>query len=174
MIDEPLDEMTESLELADERHPQRKRLVVFASDGENTREGSEQHTFAGLDDHVDGGLVLGYGTESGGKMPIDEDDPTSFIYDDSTHEDALSKIDEENLTDVASDLGGDYRHRQEPGGLGDWADDIEQSFADEDDSITTKHEVYWMFALGLFVLALLELAIAWRGFHASRRELKQL
>ncbi|KQY63842.1 vWA domain-containing protein [Nocardioides sp. Root140] len=175
LVDMPLEVMTESLAGAKKRHPERKRLVVFATDGENTRDGVEQRSFDDIDDLVDGGIVLGYGTESGGKMPVDpEADIDSYIYDDATQQDALSKLDEPNLTKIAGEMGATYQHREAVGGLDKWADDVDQSFSNEDDEFATKNEVYWMFALGLFVLALIELALAWRGFHAARRELKQL
>ena len=170
-IDAPLEEMTTSLKEAAERNPDRKRLVVLATDGENTV-GGDQESFQGLDDLVDAGLVLGYGTESGGRMLMFEDSK-SYVYDTSTNEDALSKLDEEILTQVASEMGVDYQHRQAAGGLDKWADKVETSFTDDDDEIVAAHETYWMFALVLFALALAELTVTWRGFHSARRELKR-
>lgn len=173
MIDTPLEEMTASLEGAAERNPDRKRLVVFASDGENTVEGDQQ-SFSALDGVVDAGLVIGYGTEDGGPMKVFEDDESgSYVHDDSTGADALSKIDEDNLAQVASEMGVDYQHRQEVGGLDTWADKVETTFSDDDDEVVSAHETYWWFALALFVLAMVELAIAWQGFHSARRELRR-
>ncbi|KRF17885.1 hypothetical protein ASG90_06025 [Nocardioides sp. Soil797] len=176
VIDAPLEDMQEVLKKAAERNPDRKRLVVFVSDGENTAEGETQDSFEPLDDLVDAGIVLGYGTEAGGKMLRyeDEDAPTDSYVTDDNYDDALSKIDEENLETVASEMGVDYQHREAPGGLDKWAGDVDHDFTPDDDDVVAKHEVYWMFALGLFALALVELAIGWRGFNQARRELKGL
>lgn len=176
VIDAPLEDMKEMLEKAAERNPDRRRVVVFVSDGENTAEGETQDSFTELDDLVDAGIVLGYGTESGGRMLQSEDPdyPSDSYVKDDNYDDALSKLDEANLEKVASEMGVDYQQREQPGGLDKWADGVDHDFTPDDDDVVAKHEVYWMFALGLFGLALVELAIGWRGFHQARRELKGL
>lgn len=176
VIDAPLEDMQKTLEKAAERNPDRKRLVVFASDGENTAEEKDQGSFEPLDDLIDAGIVLGYGTEAGGKMRRyeDPDYPQDDYVKDDNYDDALSKIDEDNLEQVASEMGIDYQHREEPGGLDTWAGGVDHDFTPDDDEARAKHEVYWIFALALFGLALLELAIAWRGFNGARRERKAL
>lgn len=174
LISAPVELMTEVLTEAQERHADSKRLVVFVSDGENTSD-EQQESFAGVDKLVDGGLVLGYGTEEGGRMKAYEDSEIdSYVRDYSSDDfgEAVSKFDQDNLTKVASEMGVDFQHRTENTGFEKWADDIDKKLADEDDEISTKHEVYWIFALVIFGLALVELALAWRGFHSARRELK--
>ncbi|QIX26242.1 VWA domain-containing protein [Nocardioides sp. JQ2195] len=176
VVDAPLKDMETVLTKAAERNPDRKRIVVFVSDGENTAEGETQDSFEPLDEVVDAGIVLGYGTEAGGKM-LRYEDPDyasdSYVHDEN-YDDALSRLDQENLEKVASEMGVDYQHREEPGGLDTWADGIDHDFTPDDDDVVAQHEVYWMFALGLFGLALVELAIGWRGFHQARREMKGL
>ena len=91
----------ESLLLSSSRKENRKTIVFYFSDGEITN-GSELASYEDLAQYVDDGAVFGYGTESGGKM---KDGSWGYIYDYETHQDAVSRIDEENLKLVAEDLG---------------------------------------------------------------------
>ncbi|MCQ2482193.1 MAG: VWA domain-containing protein [Clostridia bacterium] len=91
------------------------RMVFFISDGEvNTDEKLED--FSPLADSIECGAVLGYGTPEGGKMKVydysEEFEPEYItVYDDNFNENyALSKIDEDNLKQIASDLDVDYYH----------------------------------------------------------------
>ncbi|WP_175560270.1 vWA domain-containing protein [Butyrivibrio sp. YAB3001] len=81
----------------------RKTIVFYISDGEITTEEGKT-SYAELSKYIDSGAVLGYGSENGGKMKEGYD----YIYDPETHKDALSKIDEENLKQIAEDLGVQY------------------------------------------------------------------
>lgn len=175
LIDRPIDEMVKTLKRARENNPDRRQLVIFISDGENTADG-DQRSFSEIDDLSDGGLVLGYGTEEGGRMLYDQDDKDTDLADyitDDTGNDALSKIDEDNLEKVASEMGLEYQHRTQPGGLDDWAKDTEQNFQQGDGEEPIRNETYWIFALALFALALVELRWSWRGFNEARREMRR-
>lgn len=177
-VDAPLEEMTKVLTRAEESRPDRKRLVIFISDGENTVEddaGEEEQSFADLADLVDDGLVLGYGTTQGGRMPIDEERPSgTAIHDPEGSGDALSKVDEDTLVDVAEELGLEYRHRTGPGGLAGWAASVDRSFSDDGGETRAAHELFWAPGLALFGLGLWELWIALRGLVAARRERRAL
>jgi Ca-activated chloride channel family protein len=168
-MDRPLEDMEQVLQRADEQHPERRRMVVFVSDGENTTDGG-QASFAPLEDHVDGGIVLGYGTEEGAKMPEADNlsDRAGYVYDESTGEDAISRIDEDNLRDIAGEMGVDYAHRTEPGGIAEIAADFEASYAlDEDEESTAANDLTWVFGLLLLALVLLELRAGWRALWTS-------
>lgn len=89
------------------RHPERSRVLVYFGDGEQTRDSSPA-SFAPLRQYVAGALVLGYGTDEGGKMRLDD----GTYVDDG---EARSVIDEENLRAIAEQLGGSYEHRTAPG-----------------------------------------------------------
>ncbi len=173
LADRPLEAMREILERADEQHPDRRRMVVFVSDGENTADG-EQASFSELEDLVDGGVVLGYGTEEGAKMPEADNLSTEdgYVYDQDKGEDAISRIDEDNLETIAAELDIDYAHRTEPGGMRALADDFESSYAlDEGADAPAEHDLTWLFGLILLGLVLLELRSWWRALWTSHTAL---
>ncbi|RHW27126.1 VWA domain-containing protein [Nocardioides immobilis] len=172
--DRPLEAMREVLERADEQHPDRRRMVVYVGDGENTAEG-EQESFVELEDLVDGGIVLGYGTEEGAKMPEADNlsDEDGYVYDQDRGEDAISRLDEDNLQDIANQLGIDYAHRTEPGGMDAIAADFEASYAfDEGEGAPAEHDLTWVFGLLLLGLVLLELRSWWRALWTSHTALQ--
>ncbi len=111
--DRPLEELTALLERAEDQHPDRRRIVVFASDGEVTADG-EPASYADLAPLVDDGLVLGYGTTAGGRMPMydgaeaEQFGDGGWVYDQDTGADALSRVDEGNLRAIAAELGVGY------------------------------------------------------------------
>jgi Ca-activated chloride channel family protein len=171
--DRPLEDMQETLVRADEQHPDRRRIVVYVGDGENTADG-EQTSFAELEDLVDGGIVLGYGTEEGARMPEADDLSTDdgYLYDQDAGEDAISRIDEDNLRTIADELGIDYAHRTEPGGMRDIAGDFEATYAADDrEDAPAKHDLTWLFGLILLGLVLLELRSWWRALWTSHTAL---
>jgi len=173
LADRPLEAMREILERAEEQHPDRRRMVVYVSDGENTADG-EQASFSELEDLVDGGVVLGYGTEEGAKMPEADNLSTEdgYLYDQDKGEDAISRIDEGNLEAIAAELGIDYAHRTEPGGMRALADDFEASYAlDEGADAPAEHDLTWLFGLILLGLVLLELRSWWRALWTSHTAL---
>lgn len=173
-VDAPLEQMTETLTSAEEERPDRRRIVLFLSDGENTVQDPPQESFAQLEELVDDGLVLGYGTEEGGKMPYDVEEPGEGYIKDENYDDAVSRLDEDNLRTLAEEMGIDYRQRTAPGDLEDWASGLERSFSDDGAETRAAHELFWVPGLVLFGLALLELWFAWRGLLAARREVKDL
>ena len=169
LADRPLEAMRDILERGDEQHPDRRRVVVYVGDGENTAEG-DQASFEELEDLVDAGIVLGYGTEEGAKMPVADDLSTEdgYVYDQGRNEDAVSRIDEDNLRAIADELDIDYAHRTEPGGMGAIADEFEASYAlDEGEDAPAKHDLTWLFGLVLLGLVLLELRSWWRALWTS-------
>lgn len=94
------------------------QILFFISDGEITDD-SRLQSVNGLKKHVDAGAVLGYGTTGGGAMKVlnysGEEDPPEYltIYDENWDEQrALSKIDQDNLKQIASDFGVDYIHME--------------------------------------------------------------
>jgi Ca-activated chloride channel family protein len=136
-------------------------LVFFLSDGEQT-EDPPPRSFTGLDDDVDGGAVLGYGTSDGAPMRVyigREEVPDLFIHDYETGEEAVSRIDEENLTTLADELGVAFVHRVAPGDVEDIADraadGVGSVYAGERD---TERRLYWLPAFGVVALVLWQLA----------------
>ncbi|MCL2850334.1 MAG: VWA domain-containing protein, partial [Micrococcales bacterium] len=130
-IDRPLDQLTQILAEEVARRPHALQYVIVMSDGESTTN-APMTSYRGLRDHVAGGLVLGYGTNTGGKMrsydgSADPDPEAPWITDESG-EPALSRIDEQVLTAVAADLDVPYLHRTGPGprDLRAWADGVDR------------------------------------------------
>jgi Ca-activated chloride channel family protein len=98
----------ENMLISSDRKENRQTIVFFFSDGEVTASSGTPFDYEVLGELVDGGAVLGYGTEKGGTMK----DEYGEIYDMQTFEKAVSCIDEDNLEDIADALGVDYIHRQ--------------------------------------------------------------
>ncbi len=95
------------IQASEERNGHRKTIVFFFSDGEIT-DGSTLMSFKALKKGIDGGAVLGYGTESGGRMYYPG---RGYLQDSSSRTDARSIPDEEALRTVADELGLNYIHR---------------------------------------------------------------
>ncbi|MFC5728722.1 MULTISPECIES: vWA domain-containing protein [Nocardioides] len=170
--DRPVLELMEILGRAEEQDPDRRRVVVFVGDGEDTREG-EDHSFSPIGELVDGGVVLGYGTTDGAVMPVSDDLSTGegYIRDPETGGDAVSRADPEKLETIADQLGVPFEHRTASGGMGPIAASFEASLAEDGGSRPAQHELTWLFGLVLFGLVLLELRAGWRALWTSQQTL---
>ena len=82
----------EALLKSSDKKENRKTIVFYISDGEVTNERKSDTSYADFAGYIDSGAVLGYGTESGGRMK----ENYRYIYDYETGQDAVSKIDEES------------------------------------------------------------------------------
>lgn len=159
MVDAPLDKTEEVLEGDLQAHPDRKRAIVFLSDGENTAQGS-QRSFSPLRSYADTGVVLGYGTTQGGKMLLDQEDPEQgYMTDPKTYDDAVSRIDPTNLQKVADELGVAFVHRtaDDPAALARIADSFQAAQIDSHHTARAKEEKTWVFGFVLLPLLLWEL-----------------
>lgn len=171
--DRPLVDMAEVLERAQDRHPERQQIVVFVGDGENTDPG-QQESFTQLSQYVDAGVVLGYGTEQGARMPWDDDLSLDegYVPDPETDDDAVSRADPGNLASIADQLGVPFEHRTRPGRMDALADDFDAQYVlQEDGSRLAEHDLTWLAGLLLLGLLLLELRWAWRALWMSHRTL---
>lgn len=172
-IDRPVDMLHEALTKAQERNPENVRLVFIFSDGENTRgshsDPDDIDSYAPLAPLVDGGAVLGYGTPEGGQMlrytGVDPQQQDDWIIDPKTNEPALSKLDEEQLRQVADDLGITYVHRVEPTSLENIIDEvsIDEAASDGRRDAVMHTGVFWVGGLLLGVL------FAWEGWDVVRQ-----
>lgn len=139
-----------------EEYPDRSQYLVYLGDGEQTVEAAPQ-SFEELAGLVDGGVVLGYGTAQGGRMRTAPGED-HYVYNYTTNKEAISRIDEAALTAIAEQVDIDYEHRTAPGGLSERADDVGSGglFGSSSDVVTGR-EFYWIPAVGLAGLALVEL-----------------
>lgn len=175
LVDRPLEPLRRALSGAAETNPGHVRLVFFLSDGEQTTDG-EPASYEELADLVDGGAVLGYGTAEGGPMreydgSLEPDPEAPYIVDDATGEQAVSRIDEAALQDVAAQLGIPYAHRTGPDDVAPLVEglDPEEIAADGRRDTELWQAVTW--PLAVLVVALLGVE-AWttaRGWVPLRR-----
>lgn len=131
-----------------------KRIVFFMSDGEVNSSNKEDKDFSDYKDissMIDNGMVIGYGTASGAKIKVKD----TFLNNGN----AVSKIDENNLKTVASNLKIDYIHRINSNDIEKKLEDIKKIIENDntDDKINIKGELYSYFTGALLVLLLLEL-----------------
>lgn len=105
------DVMTDTLKRAHEKGDGNV-IVFFISDGEITSSDSRLESFDEASKYADGGAVLGYGTEKGGRMYVKSyySDQEEVLQDTSSYpyKDAVSRIDEKNLKQIAGDIGVKY------------------------------------------------------------------
>lgn len=106
------DLVAKTLEGAAKSSADRSRMVFYFGDGEQTVD-SDPESFEKAQKYTDGGAVFGYGTAEGGPMRVtignvNGESDEYIMYQGS---EALSVIDEENLQQIATDLGISYVHR---------------------------------------------------------------
>lgn len=168
----PVAEMVEVLERAAERRPDRRRVVVYVGDGEDTASAGDSPSFEQVADLVVGGAVLGYGTTDGAQMPAadDLDLDAGYVDDPETGEPAISRADLERLQEIADELDVDFLHRTGTGGLDRVVDSFEASYVDGErgEGPPADHDLTWLFGLLLLGLVLLELRAGWRAVWRSQ------
>ena len=152
--------LAERLVAARESHPERPRLVFYFGDGEQTSAAAPRAL--GIDGSlVSGGAVLGYGTAGGGRMKVNSGDPSEpardYIQNPATGTDAVSRLDEDRLQDIARQLTLPYVHRA----AGDTAAPMLQkatpgTLSGTGELLEGRTELYWLPALAAFLLALRE------------------
>lgn len=163
----PLPVVRDMLRRAAEQHPERRQVLVFASDGENTTTAEKQRSFAPLAEYVEGGAVLGYGTPGGARMPTGGEPPWTFVRDRSTGADAISRLDEENLKRIAKQLDVGYARRGNSESLTEWARGLTRGAGGGGDG-EKGAEIYWVLAALLAGLAVLELRYDVRALREAR------
>jgi Ca-activated chloride channel family protein len=150
--------LKDRLTAAREQHPGRPALVFYAGDGENTA-AADPAPMPVDANTVSGGAVLGYGTGQGGRMKDPSDTAGGYLKDRNAgnSQDAVSRIDEGQLKNIAAQLHAPYVHRSgneptadmlakaQPGALTPTMDDG-----------PGRVELYWLLALAGFLLAVHE------------------
>ncbi|SEV85472.1 Ca-activated chloride channel family protein [Ruminococcaceae bacterium KH2T8] len=145
----------------------RIQVVFFISDGEITSN-DRLRSYERLADYVDVGGVLGYGTTSGGEMYVRsyalDEEPELLQYYDSNYNlvTAISKIDEDNLEQIATDLGVGYYHMTKPSDVSSMTSEINAAIEHGEFDTSTKEgegkfEIYWAFAGALAAFLMFDL-----------------
>ena len=179
----PAQDLAKLLKKNKERHPQNIRAVFVFSDGETSNQdhwstaptGSESD-WDEVKQYVDGGLVIGYGTEEGGKMKVlrlgdsgaQSGGGDEYIRDKSQPGEpiAISKIDEAALRSVASRIGVDYVHSPDKSAIESHARSLLENASTISESRnmqSTYRYIIWPFALILGGL------LAWEGATLALR-----
>jgi Ca-activated chloride channel homolog len=174
-IDVPMRQLGRTLTRMASQNADRPRVLILMSDGENT-DIRRQRSYAPLRPLLDAGAVFGYGTTSGGLMPVDERAPArGWVIDPATDAPARSRLDEANLRAVAEQLEVDYLHREHPGGLDalvtSWEPTFTDAATDAGPEGQAAFELSWLLALFLLPVAGIDLARYARRVHEARREL---
>ncbi|GAB2521324.1 vWA domain-containing protein [Paramicrobacterium agarici] len=158
-ISAPLAHLEETLAAAEPGHT---TILYYLGDGEQTAD-EQPESFASIAEYVDGGAVLGYGTEDGGRMlengGLDAEGDREYIIDPSTGEPAISSIDEGALQTIAGQLGVEYLHRDASTSVDDAASGISVvPQTDPNQDPAPEPELYWVLAIPFGLLLLVELA----------------
>ncbi len=143
-----------------------KYIIFFISDGEITIENEKLESYSEIKQYLDNGAVLGYGTVEGGKMVdrLYEDDPDSEYYymhyydDDLRSHLAISKLDEKNLKQIASDMGVDYINMSEQKNIDDklkYIKNEELNSQSNEDKISSYDDIYYYFAIPFIILLII-------------------
>ncbi|MFJ4223590.1 VWA domain-containing protein [Microbacterium sp. NPDC089695] len=153
--------LADTLESAAEAQPDRSRMVFYFGDGEQTVD-SPPEPFDGSEKYTDAGAVLGYGTDEGGPMRLTTGavGTSSGEYIQYEGADALSVIDETNLERIAEQLGVEYQHRTADAELVLPEPPSTTTNYAASGSVGTVTELYWIAALVVAGLLVIELARA--------------
>ena len=142
--------------------------VFFFSDGENNTE-EKIGSFSEIASYVDCGAVLGYGTEKGGKMYVKDsyDGEESVLQDQSDYPwgDAISKIDEGNLKQLAGDMGIPYVNMSKQENVDDILKSIKkqaETLVEEGEETEGFKDTYYWFVLPLLLLLVVEFRVCMR------------
>ena len=112
---------------------------------------------------------MGHG--AGGKMVSSaySDNPSSeyyyiYYYDENTYQKvtAISKIDEKNLKQIASDLGVDYIQMSRTSNIDYKLNDIKQQISDSqtaEEKINSYQDIYYYFAIPLAILLIIDFVL---------------
>lgn len=149
-----------------------KVLVFFITDGETNKEDALE-SFSKCKKYIDGGAVLGYGTERGGQMylqdPYSSNPEQVYYYDNNFNKNTTSHYNEKNVKKLAKDLEVEYVHRESDDDM-DALEDIVESI--KEDTLSTSDggaedtyaDIYFIFAIPVAILLAFEfLSLKRRG-----------
>lgn len=142
------------------------KIIFFISDGEVVSS-DKLKKYENLNQYVDGGAVLGYGTKEGGPMKSvesweEEEQEYLYIYNDDYEKvNAISKLDEENLKSIAADFGVEYVHMTETSKIDATLKKLQEEIneLDIEKDMGSKEgyaDIYYVFVIPLVVLLLME------------------
>ncbi len=164
-IDQPIKAIQKQLQNSQTAHPKRGRLVFYLGDGEQTAS-KQPASFASLTPYMNGGLVLGYGTSAGGKIRKFTGYSDGIVYGSPyilefskevmNEVPAVSKINEDNLRQIADQLKVNYEKREPNSNVTKLVTASKaEKIADRSREVTHYQSLYWLFAiLATFLIGL--------------------
>lgn len=166
-LNTPLNDIIKSLESAKKKED-RRRIIFFFSDGEITNDDKLQ-SFAKIKDYITDGAILGFGTTQGANMLITDKftNKIDYLYDYSEgYKKAVSKIDENNLKQIASDIDINYIHVTKENDCNKKINDIKNILKNQitDENKMNYTDIYYLFTIPLFLVILYR-------FYRLRRKL---
>lgn len=151
-LDLPIDLMKSMLEIT-KKNNDNVRIVFFLSDGENTSD-TTRKSFNDLKKYIDDGSVLGYGTTNGGYMhEIDYYSQQEEYIKDENYNNAISKIDENNLKAIAKEMGIDYIKMNSKNDINSKLSKIKKISKEtlEKNDKSTYNDIYFIFIIPLLI-----------------------
>ena len=147
-----------------------KIIVFFITDGEITKENEKLDSFSNIGQYISNGAVLGYGTAEGGKMvnSFHANNPNSIMYyiyyydDNHKMTTALSKLDENNLKQIATDLGIDYIKMSKKDNVNDKLKNIKEQTSNSqkaEEKVKSYQDIYYYFSIPLVILLIINFVI---------------
>ena len=165
----------EGIKNYDKKHPESQSIVIFMSDGETTTESADAVKFGNFDT-ASTGVVIGYGSTDGGKVPNISKDADSTTKAQgylvcNSGELCISKINEDYLKKIASNCGFKYVH-SENGIDASLVEDFKNIAKSKvkvssNRSAASYVELYWIFALVVLILLLCEFASCFNAILAE-------
>lgn len=160
----------ESMLISSDRKENRQTILFFMSDGEDTSTDQTPYSYEEMATLIDGGAVLGYGTDQGGTM-IDK--YGYEIHSSYTFAVGRSYLDDDNLSDIADDLGLEYIHMKRESAINPVIDDIADlsgTVTENNSDYTYLKDTYYRYVPYLAALLVLELMAGIRSNVRARRK----
>ena len=122
-LDAPLDQLVSTLKETRDRHPDDAIVLYVITDGEQTS-AKTRRTFSTLRGYLTDAFTVGVGSTTGGRIPKIADGVTDgagqnsqnqngqnaqeWVTDPDTGQPGISRMDEQNLKDIADEMSGTY------------------------------------------------------------------
>ncbi len=144
-----------------------QRIVFFISDGEkNNNDSNNISIYSNIKNLIDNGAVLGYGSSNGAKIVVNNTinnssfvDKQGFLLESNTSStSAISKMDEQNLKEIANNLGLDYYHMINKSVISNKLNDIKKNALKSSGELEYSNtDLYSFFSFFLTILLIIEL-----------------
>ncbi|MBR1796931.1 MAG: VWA domain-containing protein [Clostridiales bacterium] len=156
-----LDTLTTVLTTGRESSGTVNTVMFVMSDGENTND-RVMESFSKLEHSLSGGAVLGYGTERGGHMYYYNSiqDRIEIVMNRNTNppSEGISKLNEENLQSIATDLDLPYMNMANDGNLDPILQNMMENYLTEPEEVTRRGytDIYYILVIPLVALTAYE------------------